>query len=390
MTISSEMTIPPTAPPDEAALAPAECGGLDWLTRDLIELLPAAVYVCDASAAIVDYNRGAAELWGRAPRLRGKAVKYCGFHRLYLPDGTHLPHDMSPMAHALNTGLRVIDTKVIGERSCGSRLTVLVSAMPMRDKQGNIAGVVSCLRDITDQVRLAKLSDQSEQLESMGQLAGSAAHEFGNLLAAITLNLNLIERRMGDAVAARHVQRVRQALYRGEALIEQLLALAPRQSIDLAPTEPGSRGAASGGDGSGRNGWQNGRKTVLLVDNDPDLRAVAVDALSSLGCEVMHADGWREAVEVVRRCPVDLLLVDCGTDGMGDLEVIKQARAIRPNLELLMLVGRIEPPGLAAACRLGATVLRKPFRAADFEERIRRITLGTTRAKRGPFEVISR
>ena len=37
----------------------------DWVSGDLIETLPAAVYVCN-EAVVVAYNRRAAELWGRA------------------------------------------------------------------------------------------------------------------------------------------------------------------------------------------------------------------------------------------------------------------------------------------------------------------------------------
>jgi PAS domain-containing protein len=36
----------------------------DWRSQDLIEVLPAAVYVYNAEAVVVSYNRRAAELWG--------------------------------------------------------------------------------------------------------------------------------------------------------------------------------------------------------------------------------------------------------------------------------------------------------------------------------------
>lgn len=39
----------------------------DWFSGDLLETLPAAVYVCNAEAVVVAFNRRAAELWGRAP-----------------------------------------------------------------------------------------------------------------------------------------------------------------------------------------------------------------------------------------------------------------------------------------------------------------------------------
>jgi PAS domain-containing protein len=56
-----------------------------WTNRgsqDLIEVLPAAVYVCNAQAVVVSYNRRAAELWGREPVPGDTDQKYCGAHRL--------------------------------------------------------------------------------------------------------------------------------------------------------------------------------------------------------------------------------------------------------------------------------------------------------------------
>jgi PAS domain-containing protein len=49
----------------------------NWFSSDLLEILPAAVYVCDADGVLVAYNRRATELWGRTPKI--------GWHRLEKP-----------------------------------------------------------------------------------------------------------------------------------------------------------------------------------------------------------------------------------------------------------------------------------------------------------------
>ena len=69
----------------------------DWRSPELIEALPAAVYVCNAEAIVVAYNRRAAELWGREPTPGDTDEKYCGAHRLYQPDGTYMPHHETPL-----------------------------------------------------------------------------------------------------------------------------------------------------------------------------------------------------------------------------------------------------------------------------------------------------
>ena len=53
----------------------------DWFSGDLIETLPTAVYLCNAEAVVVAYNRRAAELWGRAPSAGDTDEKYCGAHK---------------------------------------------------------------------------------------------------------------------------------------------------------------------------------------------------------------------------------------------------------------------------------------------------------------------
>ena len=42
---------------------------LNWFSTNLIDVLPAAVYVCNSAAVIVAFNQRATELWGRTPNL---------------------------------------------------------------------------------------------------------------------------------------------------------------------------------------------------------------------------------------------------------------------------------------------------------------------------------
>ena len=70
--------------------------------RTLFDLGSVAVYSCDASGAIRDFNRIAAELWGRKPKPGDTDERFCGSFKLYRPDGTFMPHDQSPMVEVLS------------------------------------------------------------------------------------------------------------------------------------------------------------------------------------------------------------------------------------------------------------------------------------------------
>ena len=102
------------------------------LPDQLLDLLPAAVYVCAPDGTILRFNRRAAELWGREPLLADPRDRFCGAYRLYRPDGDLLPHDKCPMADILHDGNPVIDQEVVIERPDGSRGVALVNIRPSR------------------------------------------------------------------------------------------------------------------------------------------------------------------------------------------------------------------------------------------------------------------
>ena len=140
-------------PEDKPVLAP-DSGATPNLTDQLLDLLPAAVYVCAPDGTILRFNRRAAELWGRAPLINDPRDRFCGAYRLYRPDGELLPHDQCPMADILRDGIPVIDQEVVIERPDGSRGVALVNIRPLKDAAGNITGAVNCFYDITERKQI--------------------------------------------------------------------------------------------------------------------------------------------------------------------------------------------------------------------------------------------
>jgi PAS domain-containing protein len=65
--------------------------------RTLFELGPVAVYSCDVSGVIQEFNRHAVELWDREPALGDTDERFCGSFKLFRPDGTFMPHAECPM-----------------------------------------------------------------------------------------------------------------------------------------------------------------------------------------------------------------------------------------------------------------------------------------------------
>jgi signal transduction histidine kinase len=119
--------------------------------RTLFNLAPIAVYSCDVSGVIQEYNNRAAELWGRKPNVGDTDERFCGSFKLYRPDGSFMPHEQCPMGDVLTGKVPgTHDAEVHIERPDGTRIIVIVNIAPLKDDQGEIIGAINCFYDVTE------------------------------------------------------------------------------------------------------------------------------------------------------------------------------------------------------------------------------------------------
>src|SRR5215212_11034232 len=102
---------------------PVPTGKSDQTFRNLVNMLPVAVYTCDKNGFITYFNQCAAEIWGREPKI-GKEL-WCGSFKILSVDGVPLSLDECPMAITLKTGKEIQKQEIIIERPDGSRLNVV-------------------------------------------------------------------------------------------------------------------------------------------------------------------------------------------------------------------------------------------------------------------------
>jgi PAS domain S-box-containing protein len=156
------------------------------LGANFLDLVPAAVYACDAEGRILLFNRRAAELWGREPALNDPADRFCGAHRLYRLDGGPLPHQDCPMANVLRTGVPVRDQEVVIEHPDGRRAVALVNIDPLLDQAGNLVGAVNCFHDITSRKRTEQLQLRARnEVDALTKKLGQERDQSKALLDAL-------------------------------------------------------------------------------------------------------------------------------------------------------------------------------------------------------------
>jgi signal transduction histidine kinase/ActR/RegA family two-component response regulator len=117
-------------------------------------------------------------------------------------------------------------------------------------------------------------------------------------------------------------------------------------------------------------------KTVLVVEDDADVREVTVAAVTELGYVVREAANAQDALAFLRtQAPIDLLFSDIVLPGdMSGLDLAFEARRLRPNLKVLLTsgnAGAIPARGTGAAGSF--EIIEKPYPHSDLAAKLRTV-----------------
>ena len=119
-----------------------------------------------------------------------------------------------------------------------------------------------------------------------------------------------------------------------------------------------------------------GLETVLVVEDDPTVRAVTVRALESSGYRVLTASGGDEALLLARseRGPIHLVLTDVVMPGLGGQEVARRVLELKAEARVLFVSGYTHDAiGKKGALDEGIEFLPKPFTASTLLDRVRAV-----------------
>jgi CheY-like chemotaxis protein len=119
-----------------------------------------------------------------------------------------------------------------------------------------------------------------------------------------------------------------------------------------------------------------GHETILVVEDDPDLRETVVTALRQLGYQTLEAASGPDALAMLAGIArVDLLFTDIMMPGgMLGPALAQKARESRPGLSVLFTTGYAERGVLASGDGVAASdVIAKPYRNEELARRIRQV-----------------
>jgi CheY-like chemotaxis protein len=112
-------------------------------------------------------------------------------------------------------------------------------------------------------------------------------------------------------------------------------------------------------------------RTVLVVEDEEDVRLQIAESLREAGCNVLQATDGPSGLRVVQSdVRFDLLVTDVGLPGLNGRQLAEAARAGRPNLPVLMITGYAGAMPIDLALPDGVQVLGKPFTLAALSERV--------------------
>jgi DNA-binding NtrC family response regulator len=106
---------------------------------------------------------------------------------------------------------------------------------------------------------------------------------------------------------------------------------------------------------------------ILVIDDEPDMRAILEQILKSAGHEVILAADGREGVERYCTSPADLVITDLYMPNQEGLETIHELRTRFPEVAIIAISGKhAAVTMLSIAQKFGAIgMLHKPFPADE-------------------------
>lgn len=118
--------------------------------------------------------------------------------------------------------------------------------------------------------------------------------------------------------------------------------------------------------------------TILVVDDERVIREAYGRVLTSEGFVVLKASNGKQALELMHREDVRLVLCDLKMPELGGLDLLREASAAFPDIPVVVVTGHGSADNIVACMRQGAYYfMQKPVRADYLLQTVRKALAGT-------------
>jgi len=116
------------------------------------------------------------------------------------------------------------------------------------------------------------------------------------------------------------------------------------------------------------------KRKILIVDDAGPVVVLCVNVLQALGYAVKGANRGETALELMRKEPFDLMVLDYKMPGMTGFEVFQEARVLHPNMAVVLVTGHGTPEIINEANRMGFNaILLKPFTSDELRGTVEKV-----------------
>jgi CheY-like chemotaxis protein len=326
--------------------------------RALMSTLPIALYITELDAGL------------SGPRLLGPAIGgSLGFKSFsFLKNAVLWPSRIHPddASAALKAAANARKTGVLSVRyrwrcADGTEKLFLDRGIVVAAPGGQSPNLIGVCLDITEQDKLKGLLEHYRELGFVASPMDNISpedvmHDVNNLLTVIIWNLERSVWRMVGAPSLRA---------KWLALRTALTSVVnSRTNLETA-----DRRSATA---------EKKTQTILLVEDDPDVRDATVARIEDMGHRIFEASSAKAALDILADgATVDLMLTDINMPGgMSGIDLADQALKLQPGMKLLFVSGRRPPREIER--HLNGEVLMKPYRREELAAAMARAFAGVS------------
>ncbi len=160
----------------------------------LLESIPEAVFIFDATEHVVNVNAAGQALGGGVHDLRGRLLSdLIAMMRVEAEGQAVQPPNLAVRRALAGEVVRDVRRVCYSVRQPDTPVHMMVSAYPIRGTRGRVIGAMLILRDVTEMTQMQQRIADTERHLVIGQMATSIAHDFNNVLNSIRQAAAILE-----------------------------------------------------------------------------------------------------------------------------------------------------------------------------------------------------